>query len=132
MPTPTESFALNVCSRWSEDSILNKSWIRPVVAKMKQEHWTMKKLCLVLLAALGLTACKQTPLAPPSHYDRLADQPYIESYPLKADIATLKQELLFERGVQAYLWALPALNMYAMTKRSSAKAITSCLSSKSG
>ena len=63
----------------------------------------MKKVCLVLLGALCLTACNQAPKLPPSHYDRLADQPYIESYPLKADINTLKQELLFERGVQAYL-----------------------------
>ncbi len=78
----------------------------------------MKKLRLVLMAALGLTACKQAPLVPPSHYDRLADEPYIESYPLKADIATLKQELLFERGVQTYLWALPALNMYGMKEGS--------------
>jgi len=57
----------------------------------------------------ALASCRQTTPIPPSHYDRLADQPYIESYPLKADIGTLKQELLFERGVQAYLWALPAL-----------------------
>ena len=78
----------------------------------------MKKLCLGLLAAVGLIACKQTPLVPPSHYDRLADQPYIESYPLKADIGALKQELLFERSVQAYLWALPALNMYGMKEGS--------------
>ena len=78
----------------------------------------MKKLCLVLLAALGLTACRQTPLVAPSHYDKLADEPYIESYPLRADIKTLKQELLFERGVQAYLWALPALNMYGMKEGS--------------
>jgi len=78
----------------------------------------MKKLCLVLLAGAGLIGCKQTSLVPPSHYDRLADQPYIESYPLRADIATLKQELLFERGVQAYLWALPALNMYGMKEGS--------------
>ena len=67
----------------------------------------MKKISLVLLAALGLTACNQTNKLPPSHYDKLADQPNIESYPLKADISALKQELLFERGVQAYLWALP-------------------------
>ena len=67
----------------------------------------MKKTGLAILATLGLAACKQTPVIPPSHYDRLADQTYIESYPVKADISTLKQELLFERGVQAYLWALP-------------------------
>jgi hypothetical protein len=78
----------------------------------------MKKLCLVLLAGAGLIGCKQSSLVPPSHYDRLADQPYIESYPLRADIGTLKQELLFERGVQAYLWALPALNMYGMKEGS--------------
>jgi hypothetical protein len=48
----------------------------------------------------------------------LPTSPYIESYPLKADIGTLKQELLFERGVQAYLWALPALNMYGMKEGS--------------
>ena len=78
----------------------------------------MKKLCLALPVSVGLIGCKQTPLVPPSHYDRLADQPYIESYPLKADIGALKQELLFEGGVQAYLWALPALNMYGMKEGS--------------
>jgi hypothetical protein len=78
----------------------------------------MKKIGLALLAALGLTACNQKPTLPPSHYDKLADQPYIESYPLRADISALKQELLFERGVQAYLWALPALNVYAMKEGS--------------
>jgi hypothetical protein len=78
----------------------------------------MKKISLGLMAALGLTACNQTTKLPPSHYDKLADQPYIESYPLKADIGTLKQELLFERGVQAYLWALPSLNIYGMKQGS--------------
>ena len=58
----------------------------------------MKKISLALLA-LALTACNQTPKLPPSHYDKLADQPYIESYPLRADLSALKQELLFERGV---------------------------------
>src|ERR1700751_5814328 len=83
-----------------------------------QEHWIMNNVGLVLLGVLCLTACNQKPQLPPSHYDRLAYQPYIESYPLKADIGTLKQELLFERGVQAYLWALPALNMYGMKEGS--------------
>jgi hypothetical protein len=78
----------------------------------------MKKISLVLLAALGLTACNQTNKLPPSHYDKLADQPNFESYPLKADIGALKQELLFERGVQAYLWALPSLNIYGMKEGS--------------
>ena len=37
---------------------------------------------------------------------------------MKADISSLKQEMLFERGVQAYLWALPALEMYGMKEGS--------------
>jgi hypothetical protein len=78
----------------------------------------MKKISLALLATLGLTGCKQKNEVPPSHYDKLADQPNIESYPLKADIGALKQELLFERGVQAYLWALPSLNIYGMKEGS--------------
>jgi hypothetical protein len=90
-----------------------------IMTKVKLVHSTMKKISLVLMAALlGLSACNQTTKLPPSHYDKLADQPYIESYPLKADIAALKQELLFERAVQAYLWALPALNMYGMKEGS--------------
>ena len=50
------------------------------------------------LATLGLAACKQTPVIPPSHYDRLADQTTLKVIPLRADISMLKQELLFERG----------------------------------
>src|ERR1700727_1902917 len=77
----------------------------------------MKKIILAILT-LALNTCNQTPELPPSHYDKLADQPYIESYPLRADISALKQELLFERGVQAYLLLLPALNIYAMKEGS--------------
>jgi hypothetical protein len=49
-----------------------------------------------------------------AHYDRLATLPYRESYFSKEDIGTLKRELLFQRAVQVYLWAVPALNMYGM------------------
>ena len=82
----------------------------------------MKKIALFLVATLGLTACtppaQQTSNSPQSHYDKLAAIPYIKSYPSKEDIGTLKQELLFERASQAYLWALPALNMYGMKEGS--------------
>jgi hypothetical protein len=53
-----------------------------------------------------------------AHYARLATLPYRESYFSKEDIGTLKQELLFQRAVQAYLWAVPALNMYGMKEGS--------------
>jgi hypothetical protein len=35
----------------------------------------MKKFGLFLCGLLGLTACRQTPSVPQSHYDRLADEP---------------------------------------------------------
>jgi hypothetical protein len=53
-----------------------------------------------------------------AHYDRLATLPYRESYFSKEDIGTLKRELLFQRAVQVYLWAVPALNMYGMKEGS--------------
>ncbi len=49
-----------------------------------------------------------------SHYDQLAKTPFPGGYPSKESIQQLKDELVFERAVQSYLWALPALNMYGM------------------
>ena len=46
----------------------------------------------------------------------------------------LTDELLFERGVQSYLWALPAINMWAMKQASEARLVpvtTSCRFGKS-
>ena len=37
---------------------------------------------------------------------------------LKAALPALADELVFERAVQPYIWALPALNMYAMKEAS--------------
>jgi hypothetical protein len=53
-----------------------------------------------------------------SHYDELADLPFDGGYPTKEGVARLKDELLFQRGVQTYIWALPALNMYGMKEGS--------------
>jgi hypothetical protein len=64
----------------------------------------------------GLAACNQEPAQQPeqSHYDKLAAMPYVKSYLQRDDSAALKQELMFQRGVQAYIWTTPALNMYGM------------------
>jgi len=82
----------------------------------------MKKIGFLLISTLGLTACtppsNQTSNSSQSHYDKLAAIPYVVSYPSKDDISSLKKELLFQRASQAYLWALPALNMYAMKEGS--------------
>ena len=51
-------------------------------------------------------------------YDALAAIPFTDGYPSKDAIAALKDELIFQRAVQTYLWALPALNIFAMKEGS--------------
>jgi len=71
------------------------------------------------LTALWLTASVAAPaLAQESRYDDLANLPFDNGYPSKEGVAILKDELLFQRAVQSYIWALPALNVYAMKEGS--------------
>jgi hypothetical protein len=49
-----------------------------------------------------------------SHYEMLAELPFPGSYPTAEAAEVLHTELTFQRAVQSYLWALPAMNMYAM------------------
>src|SRR6188472_448711 len=49
-----------------------------------------------------------------AHYDSLATLPFDHGYVRRDDAAALLDELFFQRAVQTYLWALPALNMWAM------------------
>ena len=58
---------------------------------------------------LPMTAIGQT-----DRYQVLANAPFKNDYPTDATSRTLDEELFFQRAVQTYLWALPAVNMYAM------------------
>jgi hypothetical protein len=72
---------------------------------------SLRKTFVVLSLVIGLVA---PALAQVSRYDELANLPFTEGNPSKEGIAVLKDELLFQRAVQSYLWAQPALNMYGM------------------
>lgn len=78
----------------------------------------MKTPLSICLAFAALLTPSLPAFAQDSHYDQLANTPFHGGYPSKESVTELKDELLFERGVQAYLWALPALNMYAMKEGS--------------
>ncbi|WP_447920221.1 DUF1254 domain-containing protein [Achromobacter aegrifaciens] len=80
----------------------------------------LKAICSALAAASLLGGCGTTapPSTPSSRYDQLSRIPLQEGYLSKADSAALKDELLFQRAVQSYLWALPALSIYAMKEGS--------------
>ena len=70
----------------------------------------------VIVAALG--APLQAEAQSPRHED-LANLPFNGGFPCPGQgIAALKDELVFQRAVQSYLWALPALNMYGMKEGS--------------
>ncbi len=48
------------------------------------------------------------------HFSTLAKLPLDTGYPSEEVSRTLDEELFFQRACQTYLWALPAVNMYAM------------------
>jgi hypothetical protein len=71
-----------------------------------------------VILCLALLACCTHALGQTSRYDELANLPFENGYPTKEGVETLKDELLFQRAVQSYIWALPALSMYAMKEGS--------------
>lgn len=53
-----------------------------------------------------------------THAADLAGLPFVENWPADETAATLLEELAFQRAVQSYLWALPAMNVVAMKEGS--------------
>lgn len=52
----------------------------------------------------------------PDRFKAIADAEFEGGYPTDDAAQALTEELYFQRAVQSYLWALPAVNMYAMKK----------------
>jgi hypothetical protein len=50
----------------------------------------------------------------PAHFDDLANAQFSENRPTKQTAELLRDELLFQRATQAYLWALPLINTLGM------------------
>lgn len=48
------------------------------------------------------------------HHEALAGLSFEGGYPTPESALALDEELFFQRATQVYLWALPAMNMYAM------------------
>src|SRR5271154_4037443 len=75
---------------------------------------------IALAALLGAGAAavhaqqREMKPASPDHWKALTGLAFNESYPSKETSARLYDELQFQRAVQVYLWALPAMNTVAM------------------
>lgn len=74
----------------------------------------------ILVGATLIASGVQTTfaLAQASRYDQLAATPFKDGYVEKNSSQPLLDELFFQRAVQTYLWAQPALNMYGMKEGS--------------
>src|SRR5499427_8314476 len=65
----------------------------------------------LLLAALGLVPLAQ---AQTDRYEALANSAIVENRPTPETAKLLREELLFQRATQTYLWALPLINTLGM------------------
>jgi len=84
-------------------------------------HRAVLAVCVALVAASGcgkVVGRAPAAQAPAARYDELANLPFTAGFLPKEGIAALKDEIVFQRAVQSYLWALPVLNMYGMKEGS--------------
>jgi hypothetical protein len=90
LPAPKDAdFSLYIRAYWPKAAILDGTWTPPNVEKQKS-------------------------VAQTSRFDELANLPFVEDRPTKETAQTLRDELLFERATQTYLWALPLINTLGM------------------
>lgn len=80
----------------------------PIYSKEFPMKFRYFSLIFTLLFCVAAVSAQET------RYESLADTPFTDGYPSMDDVAKLKDELFFQRGVQAYVWMLPAMNLQAM------------------
>jgi hypothetical protein len=84
----------------------------------------MKTITILATTLVGALAFTTTVVqAQTSRFDELANLPFSENRPTKETAQTLRDELLFQRATQTYLWALPLINTLGM-KTGSEKILT--------
>lgn len=81
---------------------------------MKAQKLLSISSCSMLLFFAAAFCHAQSPDKVADRYDALASLDFKQGYPTEQAIQQLKDELLFQRATQAYLWAIPAINMYGM------------------
>src|SRR6516165_8330748 len=67
--------------------------------------------CVFVLAALTVPTIAHSQA---DRYEALANSPMVENRPTSETSRLLKNELLFQRATQIYLWALPLINTLGM------------------
>lgn len=72
------------------------------------------KTLLTTTVACSLVLTTSLTQAQMSRFDALANPPFEENRPTADSAALLRDELLFQRATQTYLWALPLINTLGM------------------
>jgi hypothetical protein len=67
-----------------------------------------------LVGALAMSRLTTQALAQETHFDKMANLPFAEGRPTKETAQILRDQLLFQRATQTYLWALPLINTLGM------------------
>jgi len=80
---------------------------------MKTEH-KANLLAAALIGAMATSGLVAPAFAQETHFDQLANLPFAEGRPTKETTQTLRDEMLFQRATQTYLWALPLINTLGM------------------
>jgi hypothetical protein len=80
---------------------------------MKTTH-QVYLLVAVLVGVLAISGLATQALAQEAHFDELANLPFAQGRPTKETTQTLRDELLFQRATQTYLWAMPLINTLGM------------------
>jgi hypothetical protein len=75
---------------------------------------TRKFLTAALVGVLATSVLATQTLAQETSFDKLANLPFSEGRPTKETAQTLRNELLFQRATQTYLWAMPLINTLGM------------------
>ena len=75
---------------------------------------------IIAMAAM-ITFSPITAIGESDHYQILTSLPFSNGYPTEQTSHALNEELFFQRAVQTYLWALPAVNMFAMKEEKNKK-----------
>ena len=71
-------------------------------------------LAAALVGALAMCGCATQKVPQGTDFDALANLPFAEGRPTKETAQTLRDELLFQRATQTYLWAMPLINTLGM------------------
>ena len=71
-------------------------------------------LAATLVGVLAISGMTTPALAQETNFDKLANLPFAEGRPTKETAQTLRDELLFQRATQVYLWAMPLINTLGM------------------